>query len=89
MAYSINWPQASFLTVTPLLALWTMFNVPLSSATLTWTIVWYFCTGLGITAGYHRLWAHKAYDAHIIYKVLMALFGAGAAEGSIRWWYGF
>ncbi|KAJ3373277.1 hypothetical protein GGF31_000710 [Allomyces arbusculus] len=84
--YLINWPQATFLITTPLIALWGLFNVPLQSKTLTWAIIYYFITGLGITAGYHRLWAHKSYSAALPYQIWMALAGVGAAEGSIRWW---
>jgi len=45
-------------------------------------------TGLGITAGYHRLWAHRAYSAHWITRYFLCLTGAGALEGSIKWWCG-
>lgn len=42
--------------------------------------------GLGITAGYHRLWAHRAYNASLPLQYFLALGGSGAVEGSIRWW---
>ena len=42
--------------------------------------------GLGITAGYHRLWAHRAYNASMPLQYFLALGGSGAVEGSIRWW---
>jgi stearoyl-CoA desaturase (delta-9 desaturase) len=40
----------------------------------------------GITAGYHRLWAHRAYNASKPLQYVLALLGAGAVEGSIKWW---
>jgi hypothetical protein len=40
----------------------------------------------GITAGYHRLWAHRAYNASKPLQYVLAMAGAGAVEGSIRWW---
>ena len=40
----------------------------------------------GITAGYHRLWAHRAYNASKPLQYALAMAGAGAVEGSIRWW---
>jgi len=43
-------------------------------------------TGLGITAGYHRLWAHRSYNASKPLQYLLANWGAGAVQGSIRWW---
>jgi len=39
-----------------------------------------------MTAGYHRLWAHKSYQATLPLKIYLAAVGAGAVEGSIRWW---
>lgn len=46
----------------------------------------YFNTGLGITAGYHRLWAHRCYKACLPLRIYLAAVGAGAMEGSARWW---
>ena len=43
-------------------------------------------SGLSITAGYHRLWAHKAYDAHPVIKVFFAFWGAAAVQNSILIW---
>jgi stearoyl-CoA desaturase (delta-9 desaturase) len=40
----------------------------------------------GITAGYHRLWAHRSYNASKPLQYILALAGAGAVEGSIKWW---
>ena len=40
----------------------------------------------GITAGYHRLWAHRAYNASKPLQYALAIAGAGAVEGSIKWW---
>ncbi|MGB1192119.1 MAG: fatty acid desaturase, partial [Pseudomonadales bacterium] len=42
--------------------------------------------GLAITAGYHRLWAHNAYKAHPILRLLLALFGAASFQNSILVW---
>ncbi|MGH8205455.1 MAG: acyl-CoA desaturase, partial [Steroidobacteraceae bacterium] len=36
--------------------------------------------GMAITCGYHRLWAHLAYDAHPILKLPLVLFGAMALQ---------
>ena len=50
------------------------------------TIVLFFFTGMSITAGYHRLWSHKTYDAHPIVKVIFAIGGAMAVQNSILHW---
>ncbi len=44
-----------------------------------------FC-GLSITAGYHRLWAHKTYQAHPAIRFIFALGGAFALQNSALHW---
>lgn len=44
-----------------------------------------FC-GMSITAGYHRLWSHKAYKAHPLIRILFALGGACALQNDILSW---
>ena len=44
-----------------------------------------FC-GMSITAGYHRLWSHRAYEAHPAIRLLYALGGAFAVQNSILHW---
>lgn len=82
----VNWVHAVLLISTPLAALYGMATTKLQTPTLIWSIIWYFSTGLGITAGYHRFWSHRAYGATPLLKFLLALAGAGAVQGSIRWW---
>jgi stearoyl-CoA desaturase (delta-9 desaturase) len=42
--------------------------------------------GLSITAGYHRLWAHKSYEAHFVVRLVYALGGALSIQNSIKVW---
>lgn len=51
-----------------------------------WALAFLYLNGLSITAGYHRLWAHKAYEAHPALKWFFALWGAGALQNSILIW---
>jgi stearoyl-CoA desaturase (delta-9 desaturase) len=48
--------------------------------------VLFFYTGMSITAGYHRLWSHKTYQAHPIVKSFLAVGGAMAVQNSILHW---
>ncbi|KAK0478181.1 delta 9-fatty acid desaturase protein [Armillaria novae-zelandiae] len=54
--------------------------------TAVWAIAYYFITALGITAGYHRLWSHRSYNASVPLQYMLALAGAGSLQGSIMWW---
>ncbi|KAJ8654079.1 hypothetical protein O0I10_010290 [Lichtheimia ornata] len=82
----VNWPQSILLISVPLLGLYGAFTTELQQKTMIWSIIYYFITGLGITAGYHRLWAHRAYRATLPLRWLYCFAGSGAVEGSIYWW---
>jgi len=42
--------------------------------------------GMSITAGYHRLWSHRTYQAHWSLRLIFALGGAFALQNSILHW---
>lgn len=82
----IQWVSGTILILTPLLGLYGIFTTPLSAKTFAWSVVYYFFSGLGITAGYHRLWAHRSYNATKPLEYFLALMGTSAVQGSIHWW---
>ncbi len=82
----INWLNFTILTVTPAMGLIGAMLTPLQWKTCLFSIFYYYLTGLGITAGYHRLWAHRSYNASRPLQYILAVLGAGAVEGSIKWW---
>ncbi|KAF8321746.1 delta9-fatty acid desaturase [Clavulina sp. PMI_390] len=82
----IEWISVLALTVTPTVAIWGAFTTPLLAKTAALSVFWYFVTGLGITAGYHRLWAHRCYNASKPLEYFLAFAGVGAVQGSIKWW---
>ncbi len=43
-------------------------------------------SGTAITAGFHRLWSHQAYEAHPLLRLWFALWGAAALQNSILNW---
>lgn len=82
----INWLSTSII-FSPLIGLLVgVWFVPLRKATLILAIVQYILTGTGITAGYHRLYSHKAYQASWPVEFILLAWGAAAFEGSARWW---
>lgn len=46
---NINWVSSGAVTVTPAIAIWGLFNVKLTWATLVWGVIYYFITGLGMS----------------------------------------
>ncbi|TGD75438.1 acyl-CoA desaturase [Mangrovimicrobium sediminis] len=57
-----------------------------SVAQWLWALAFLYLNGMSITGGYHRLWSHKAYEAHPALKWFFALWGAGALQNSILIW---
>jgi stearoyl-CoA desaturase (delta-9 desaturase) len=49
-------------------------------------IVLIYFSGMSITAGYHRLWSHKAFEANAFVRVVLAIGGAMALQNSILHW---
>ena len=84
----INWVNTTIIVSVPIISMIGMFTTELQRPTLYWSLAYYMFTGIGITAGYHRLWAHKSYDANFITRFVLMLAGSGALQGSIKWWCG-
>ncbi|KZM20041.1 heme binding [Ascochyta rabiei] len=82
----INWLNTTLVVLIPIYGLYLAKHTPLRGATLVWSIIYYVCTGFGITGGYHRLWSHRCYSARLPLRLFLAFVGAGAIQGSIRWW---
>ncbi|RAO70036.1 uncharacterized protein BHQ10_006048 [Talaromyces amestolkiae] len=82
----VDWLNVYFIIGIPLYGCIQSLWVPLQLKTAVWAVLYYFYTGLGITAGYHRLWAHCSYSATLPLQIFLAAAGGGAVEGSIRWW---
>jgi stearoyl-CoA desaturase (delta-9 desaturase) len=43
-------------------------------------------TIFSISAGYHRLFSHRAYEAHPVFRLFLLVFGAGAFQNSVLAW---
>jgi len=82
----VNWLNTFFIAIVPLMGLISTYWVRPHPYTIAFAVFYYVQCGLGITAGYHRLWAHSAYKATLPLKIYLAACGAGAVQGSIRWW---
>lgn len=84
---NMNWPMIIYLALTHIAAVVGLLRIP-DCKWQTWLeafILWPI-TGLGITAGVHRLWAHRSYKANLPYRVLMMLMNSIANQGSIYHW---
>ncbi|OBA22552.1 hypothetical protein METBIDRAFT_40586 [Metschnikowia bicuspidata var. bicuspidata NRRL YB-4993] len=82
----INWLNVILVMAIPAMGLLYGINHAPQWKTVVLAFIMYVFSGLSITAGYHRLFAHKSYDAHWTVRAFFAFFGAGAVQGSIKWW---
>eukprot|EP01121_Diplochlamys_sp_Union-15-3_P014001 TRINITY_DN4424_c0_g3_i7.p1 TRINITY_DN4424_c0_g3~~TRINITY_DN4424_c0_g3_i7.p1 ORF type:complete len:347 (-),score=59.32 TRINITY_DN4424_c0_g3_i7:31-1071(-) len=48
--------------------------------------IFYAISGLGITVGYHRLFAHRSYDAIWPIRLFFLAAGTSAFQGTALWW---
>jgi stearoyl-CoA desaturase (Delta-9 desaturase) len=83
-----DWVNSIFLVVAHLVAasaiVWSVLHPHWE--TLALGLLWLVLCSLGITAGYHRLFAHRAYKANAGLRLWLLLFGAAAVQNSaLRW----
>ncbi|KAI0313334.1 delta9-fatty acid desaturase [Amylostereum chailletii] len=91
ITWSNFWRELNYvnLAVTGIPHLLVLYGVPttnLERTTAMFAALYYFITGLGITAGYHRYWAHRSYNASQPLQYFLAIAGSGAGQGTIKWW---
>jgi stearoyl-CoA desaturase (delta-9 desaturase) len=87
---NLSWLNTLFLLLTPpasitLVVLWIYFD-GFSWDVVLLGILFYIFSGISITAGYHRLFSHRAYDAHPIVRAFFLIFGAAAFQNSVLKW---
>jgi stearoyl-CoA desaturase (delta-9 desaturase) len=86
----LHWRNILFLSITLLAA---VVAIPLHLLLIgwSWSLFLLFAIGsaatsLSITAGYHRLFAHRSYEASTPLRLFYVLFGAAAFQGSVLEW---
>ncbi|RWS02867.1 acyl-CoA Delta(11) desaturase-like isoform X2 [Dinothrombium tinctorium] len=51
-----------------------------------WQLIWGYLGGLGVTAGAHRLWAHRSYKARLPLRIFLAYCFILAGQNDIYEW---
>lgn len=91
----ICWSVTLFLILNPIisiasLVIYLIFSNSYKGTEVLWVsvfaLVFAFFTNLSITMGYHRLWAHKTYEAHPLLEKILLFISAGAFQGSALKW---
>ena len=86
----INWAPTlvfslTFLAAITLVPYWG-FKHGFSAGAWVFFILFTGANGMAITGGYHRLWAHKTYDAHWSVRFMYMIFGTMALQNSVFAW---
>ena len=68
------------------LALVGLFGRGVTTLDLVLGVVFFVVSGHGVSAGYHRLLAHRAFKAARVVKIILAVAGSMAIEGSVTSW---
>lgn len=90
LVHLIEWPNFLFIVLSPVVAIvgtiWVFQHGGPHWATWILAALMMLTTGLGITAGYHRLFSHRSYQASWIVRLILLLFGGASFQGSAREW---
>ncbi|XP_060573447.1 stearoyl-CoA desaturase-like isoform X2 [Ruditapes philippinarum] len=85
--FQIVWRNAVIMVSLHLAGIYGVYLIPKAKiSTLVWAYILYLCGGLGITAGAHRLWAHRSYKAELPMRILLAIFNSLAFQNDVIEW---
>lgn len=86
----IDWVIATFLVTVAFISVtvvpFYLYFYGLPTGLIIFTVLSIFFTNLSITAGYHRYFSHRSYNAHPLVEWLFLLFGASAFQASVLKW---
>ncbi len=86
----LNWPVTLTLGLTFLAAItvvpWYGLSHGYSDRAWIFFAIFLILNGIGIGSGYHRLWSHRAYEAHWLMRAFLAFAGGMALQNSILIW---
>ena len=90
MIKGYNWPTLAFFATVMLGALigtpWYLYRYGISLPEILLTLFFIIATGMGITVGYHRYYAHVTFKTNPVIQFLVLFFGSAAFEQSALTW---
>ena len=86
--YGIRWDNVAFFTAMHVLTFWAIYHMICYRRFNLWLICYFMglLGGLGSTAGAHRLWSHKGYDASLLVKIFLMICFTSAGQSDIHTW---
>lgn len=84
---NVNWFMSSWVILVHILAIAGIANIPNCKAeTLLFAFLLWPISGLGVTAGVHRLWAHRSYTATLPLRIFLMICNSLANQNTIYHW---
>ena len=89
---SVKWQRVSVLAITLIpfigfvLAVIALWGRGISAVDAAIAVAFYYLTGLGVTIGFHRLFTHQSFVAARPLKIVLAIAGSMALQGSLIDW---
>ena len=85
-----NWNMVFSLTIIPLIGIFGT-SIYVYHNGIVWQepillLIFWFISGMGITMGYHRLFAHKSFKTNSFIEWILMIFGSLAFENTILKW---
>jgi fatty-acid desaturase len=81
----LNWPTTIVMILLHIAALAALFTISWRAVAVA-TFLYWVCTGLGISMGYHRLQTHRSYKVPLALEYFFAVCGSLTLEGGpISW----
>ncbi len=68
------------------LAMWWLWGGVVNLTDVVIALALYVVTGFGITVGFHRLFTHRGFTPRRALKIILAVLGSMAVEGSVTSW---
>lgn len=85
--WDIVWRNVILMSLLHMGALYGLILIPQAKwSTILWALVMHWMAGQGITAGAHRLWAHRSYKAKTPLRILLAIFNSMAFQNDVIEW---
>ncbi|MFT7807194.1 acyl-CoA desaturase-like [Arapaima gigas] len=83
----IVWKNVVLMSLLHVGAVYGLLIIPSASLmTLTWSILCFLISALGVTAGAHRLWSHRSYKASLPLRIFLAIANSMAFQNDIFEW---
>jgi stearoyl-CoA desaturase (delta-9 desaturase) len=84
----INWTLSMPFLLIHAIVLVGIFFVPFSWPAFLVGVFLYFARMFGITAGYHRYFAHRGFKTSRAFQFVLALLGTLSSQKGVLWWSG-